>query len=168
MSRIYDQLNTFKIQDIKSTDIQAISNRVNVMEINEKEMQTFNLINKTAGFNDGLPQKRTQFVAVGSAITDSNKNIIYKALIDEVWKLESMHFEVTGGSGSLVYRFGIIDTNDTDNYVYSASSAVAASVLVFDNENSSMPVISNEKAFFSELTGSFTNYKVYYSLVKIR
>ena len=84
MSRIYDQLNTFQIEDIKSTDIQAISNRVNVMEINEKEMETFNLINKTAGFNDGLPQKRTQFVAVGSAVTDSNPNIVYKTPQNDV------------------------------------------------------------------------------------
>ena len=161
-------LNTKQIENIASGDIQALSNKVHVMEINEKEMKTFNLINKTAGLNDGLPQKRTQFVAVGSAVTDSNKNIVYKSGIDEVWELESIHFEVTGGSGNLVYRFGIIDTNDTDNYVYSASSSVVASVLVFDNENSSMPGLSNELAFFSELTGSFTNYKVHYSMVKIR
>lgn len=168
MGRMFDQLNTKTIKTLAPGDVDLIKDNTHIQELNKKELETINLISQARGINDGRPQNNTQFVEVGDAVTDNAKEIFFTSGSQETWQLSGLHFAVTGQSGSLTYRFGIIDPNDLTKFVYTASAAVAAGTLVFDNENATMPNVSNGLALFSEVTGSYTNYKAHHSLVRIR
>tara|TARA_R110000744_G_scaffold374552_1_gene487427 strand:+ start:4 stop:549 length:546 start_codon:yes stop_codon:yes gene_type:complete len=169
-ANIYDQFSNIQVRDFTRTNLDVVRTPLFLNSDSEDVMRRSLLIGQvTNQISSSGPINKSQIVAVSDASTSAATKVIFFTSGElETWHLNGLHLSLTGQSGTQTYRFGIIDPNSLDDFVYTASAAVGAATLVFDNENATMPHVSNGLALFAEITGTFTNFKAHYSLILVR
>lgn len=118
-SPIFRELNTKKIGETPSSDIDLISKDIHIQQSNVMELQELDLINKVT-FRDGSPIPGTGTVGTQDQ-TDDSTYIYVRPPDGEVWSIIGISCTMTSTTGSNTQYFYMTD-GTTDVYLGSASS----------------------------------------------
>lgn len=111
-SAIYRELNTKKVGDAPSSDIDLISKDVHLQQSNQTELLELDLINRVT-MRDGRPMPNTQMVSA-TTVTDDTRTIALAPAEGEVWSV----MNITASRSGLTSSSGItLYINDPVNSV---------------------------------------------------
>ena len=101
----FQQLNTKKISDIPSSDIQLLSNPINLESGNKEVLSSIKLVND-ASMRDGRHIPATSEIATGTPAESGVKVDVKTPARGEVWEIDTASMEsLTGGSGDAGFSF---------------------------------------------------------------
>lgn len=166
---IYEQLNTFKLGSSPASSIQPLQDNVNIESVNEKAMETYNLINKATFRTDSGAIPETMVIGIGNT-TDSGVGVnIFTPAKGEVWGLQSGSTVVSGRSGNVTHELYWVDNvSSREMKWYLLSSGLNTTILSDDENWKGDKFIDSNITLKYEATGTFTDSVISILLYRVR
>ena len=168
-SSIYRELNTKKVGDAPSSDIDLISKDVHIQQSNQTELLELDLINRVT-MRDGGPIPGT-FQVIQKDYSDATTETILTPGNGEVWLyIGSSRASATIASGSITYRLLIKDNvNDQTVCICSEASSSSGKGPLWEQNVMPLPIYIDENASFRlQTSGSFSALETQHGFMRVR
>ena len=162
-------MNTLKLGASPASSIQPLQDKVNIQAVNEKAMETYNLINKATFRSDSGAIPETMVIGVGT-VTDSGVGVnIFTPAKGEVWAIQSGSATVTGRSGNVIHELYWVDnTNSREVLWYYNESGNSVQIFSDDDNWLGDKFIDSNITLKYEATGTYTNSVISILLYRVR
>ena len=161
----FQQLNTKKISDIPSSDIQLLSNPINLESGNKEVLSSIKLVND-ASMRDGRHIPATSEIATGTPAESGVKVDVKTPARGEVWEIDTASMEsLTGGSGDAVCSFFVTQGSES---MLVGSLTTDAFPTVFGASMRGIQIDENNTLQFSATRSGVSDGKVSVLMFKVR
>ena len=159
---IYEQLNTFNLKNVATSDIANITDKTNIMFQNEFDLERYNNINKAVFRMDNGPiPGRGKVVQT----TGDSDRIQFRPEVGEVWQLVGGDI-LEQATGTLTVNFQLRDDDGNIAFIGSASST-GQEPITTDNLYKVFPLyLTHSLYLYADLTGG--TGRISTALVQIR
>lgn len=168
-SVIYEQLNTKKIQDSPSTEIQTVQNPLNIEQKNAEYLREVALINQATFRGDSGPIPAETKIVTASQTDSGTKVAIYTPSKGETWQVISVYYSgMAGGSGSITQSLWFLDNANSQSVAWKLSASSDAAAVLVDGSNSGPTFDENITLQWMSERTSLSGGNIYVMLAKIR
>jgi len=131
---IYSNLNSKKLSDVSTTDINTVTEPLHIQKTNEDALRTTVLINKAwAGSRNGQPMPGTGIVAISPSVTDDTRTVAYAPEAGETWQIQSITRDATDITGACPVTLYIYDTVNGNLHVMFYGSSTSGEFMLKDD-----------------------------------